>query len=110
MMKAFEDMSKSNKEMMDNALKSYAAVTKSMQEIAAESTDYAKNAYETGAAAFEKLAASKSMEKAMEVQTDYAKSAYETAVAQATKMGELYTDLAKEAYKPFEAIVPTTTK
>jgi len=108
MMKAFEDMSKSNKEMMDNALKSYAAVTKSMQEIAAESTDYAKSAYESGAAAFEKLAASKSLEKAMEVQTDYAKSAYETAVAQATKMGELYTDLAKEAYKPFEAVVPAS--
>ena len=106
MMQAFEDLSKSNKEMMDNALKSYAAMTKGMQTIATEATDYSKSSYEAGAAAFEKLAASKSVEKAMEVQTEYMKSAYEGMVAQATKMGELYTDLAKEAYKPFESIVP----
>ena len=43
--------------------------------------------------------------KAIEIQTDYAKSAYEGFVAQATKIGELYADLAKETYKPFEAYV-----
>lgn len=107
MMNAFEDLSKSNKEMMDGALKSYAAMTKGMQTIATEATDYSKSSYEAGAAAFEKLAASKSVEKAMEVQTDYAKAAYEGFVAQATKMGELYTDLAKDVYKPFETMVPT---
>lgn len=106
MMKAFEDLSKSNKEMMDSALKSYAAMTKGMQTIATEATDYSKSSYEAGAAAFEKLAASKSVEKALEIQSDYAKTAYEGFVAQATKMGELYTDLAKEAYKPFETVVP----
>lgn len=108
MMKAFEDMSKSNKEMMDSALKSYAAMTKGMQTIATEATDYSKQSYEAGAAAFEKLAASKSMEKAMEVQTEYAKGAYESMVSQATKMGELYTDLAKEVYKPFETMIPAS--
>ena len=108
MMKAFEDMSQSSKEVMDSTLKSYAAMTKGLQAIATEATDYSKASYEAGAAAFEKLAASKSLEKAMEVQTDYAKSAYEAAVAQATRMGELYTDLAKEVYKPFEAMVPAS--
>ncbi len=106
MMRAFEDMSKSNKEMMDSALKSYAAMTKGMQAIATEATDYSKTSYEAGAAAFEKLAASKSVEKAIEVQTDYAKTAYEGMVAQASKMSELYADLAKDAYKPFEGLVP----
>ena len=106
MMKAFEDLSKSNKDLMDSALKSYAAVTKGMQSIATEATDYSKASYEAGASAFEKLAATKSVEKAMEVQTEYVKTAYEGMVAQATKMGELYTDLAKEAYKPFESMVP----
>ncbi len=106
MMKSFEDMNKSSKEMMDNSLKAYASMTKGMQAIATEATDYSKASYEAGAAAFEKLAASKSLEAAMEVQTNYMKSAYETMVAQATKMGELYTDLAKEAYKPFEGMMP----
>ncbi|MCR9123779.1 MAG: hypothetical protein NXH91_16050 [Phyllobacteriaceae bacterium] len=40
MIKAFEDLSKSNNEMMDSSLKSYAAMTNGMQAIATEATDY----------------------------------------------------------------------
>jgi hypothetical protein len=47
----------------------------------------------------------KTLDKAIEIQTDYVKTAFEGAVAQLTKMGELYTALAKDAYKPFEGIV-----
>lgn len=110
MIKSFEDMNQAGKEVMDGSLKSYSAVTKGMQTIATEATDYSKKSYEQGAAAFEKLAATKSVDKAMEVQTEYAKSAYEAFVAQATKMTELYTSVAKEAYKPFEGMVPAAPK
>ncbi|MCI5077002.1 phasin family protein [Oricola sp.] len=109
-MKSFEDANTMGKEMMDHSLKSYAAMTKGVQAIASEATDYSKKSYEDGVAAFEKLAASKSIEKAMEIQTDYVKSAYESFVAEATKMGELYADLAKEAYKPFEGVIASATK
>jgi hypothetical protein len=37
------------------------------------------------------------------VQSDYFKTAYEGFVAEATKLGELYADLAKETYKPIES-------
>ena len=43
-----------------------------------------------------------------EIQADYAKTAYEGFVAQATKIGELYVDLAKETYKPFESYIAKT--
>ena len=56
-------------------------------------------------AAMEKLFGVKSLEKAIEVQTEYAKTAYEGFVAQANKIGELYADLAKETYKPFETLM-----
>jgi hypothetical protein len=39
------------------------------------------------------------------VQTEYAKSAYESFVAESHKISELYVDLAKQAYKPFEGFV-----
>jgi phasin family protein len=110
MMTSFEDANKVSKEMMDNSLKGYAAMTKGVQAIAAEATDYSKKSYEQSAAAFEKLAATKSFEKAMEVQTEFAKSSYEAFVAEATKMGELYADLAKEVYKPFETAMASATK
>jgi len=45
------------------------------------------------------------LETAMAVQSEYLKSSYEEFVAQSTKIGELYTDMAKEAYKPFEGVL-----
>ena len=38
----------------------------------------------------------------MEVQAEYLKSAYAHFVAHATRLGELYVDLAKELYRPVE--------
>jgi hypothetical protein len=37
-----------------------------------------------------------------QIQSEYAKAAYAAFVAHATKMGELYSDLAKAAFKPVE--------
>ena len=105
MMQSFEQAGKFGKEYMDTGLKSFASLSKNMQAIAVEATEYSKKAYETGSAAIEKLASAKSMDKALEVQTEYARQAYEGFVAQATRMGELYADMAKEAYKPFESVV-----
>jgi hypothetical protein len=79
--------------------------TKSLQAIAAAYGDYSKKSFEEGSAFIEKLAGVRSLDKALEVQTDYAKTAYETFVAETTKIGELYKDFAKEAYKPFEGFL-----
>ncbi len=104
-MQSFEDASKAGKEFMDTGLKSFASLSKNVQAISVEATEYSKKAFETGTATIEKLMSAKSLDKAFEVQTDYAKQAYEGFVAQATKMGELYAEMAKDAYKPFESVV-----
>lgn len=49
----------------------------------------------------ESLLGVKSLDKAVEVQSEYAKAAIEGYVAHATKLGELYTNLAKETFKPY---------
>ncbi|MCV3240476.1 phasin family protein [Mesorhizobium sp. ZC-5] len=105
MTQTFEDAGKFGKEFMDTGLKSFASLSKGFQAIATEATEYSKKSFETGSAAIEKLVAAKSLEKAIEIQTDYAKQAYEGFVAQATKLGELYAEVAKDAYKPYESIV-----
>ncbi len=104
MVKNFEDLQAVGKENVDATLKSFGALSKSGQAIAVELADYSKKSFQDGSAALEKLFGVKSLDKAIEVQTEYAKTAYEGFVAEATKLGELYTDLAKEAYKPFEGI------
>jgi hypothetical protein len=102
MLKNFDDVQKYGKDNMDATMKAWGHVSKSVQAIAAEAADYSKKSFEEGSAAMEKLLGAKSLDKAMEIQSAYAKSAYESFVAQATKIGELYADLAKETYKPFE--------
>lgn len=100
-----DDAGKFGREYFDGSLKSFAAFSKTAQAIAVETTDYTKKSVEAGTALYEKLLNAKSLEKAIEIQTDYAKTAYEGFVAQATKISELYADLAKEVYKPFETLV-----
>ena len=51
----------------------------------------------------EKLVTVKKMDEAVQLQTEFAKSAYEDFVAGATKIGEIYTSMAKDVFKPFEA-------
>ncbi len=105
MVKNLEDLQQVGKENMDNAMKSWGAVSKGAQAIAVEMADYSKKSFEESTAALEKLFGVKSLDKAIELQTEYAKTAYEGFVAEATKLGELYADLAKETYKPFETLM-----
>ena len=103
MLKNFEDFQKFGKDNMDTCMKQFGTVSKGWQAIATEFADYSKKSFEESSAALEKLLGAKTLDKAIEIQTDYAKSAYEGFVAQATKLGELYTNLAKEAFKPVES-------
>ena len=103
MVKNIDEMQQFGKENMDATMKSFGMLSKSMQAIAVEVADYSKKVFEQGTAATEKLIGAKSLEKAVEVQSDFVKTYYEGFVAEATKIGELYTALAKEAYKPFES-------
>lgn len=105
MIQQFETIQKASKENVDAALKAFGATSKGVQTIAVETTDYAKKAFESGTATLEKLAGVKTLDKAIEIQADYIKTSFEAAVAQMTKLGELYTALAKDAYKPFEGVV-----
>ena len=97
-----EDMQKIGKDSMDMAMNSFGALSKNAQAFAAEIVDYSRKSIEGSAAHWEKLMGAKSPEKAMQLQSEYLKSSYEDFVAEMTKLGELYVDLAKESYKPFE--------
>jgi len=105
MLDNFDDLQKLGKDNVDVTLKQLGAVSKGFQAIATEVADYSKKSFEHSSAAAEKLLGSKSLEKAIEIQSDYFKSAFESFVAEATKIGELYVDLAKESYTPFEGYI-----
>jgi phasin family protein len=103
MVQGFEDMQALSKGGAEAVMQSFGAMSKSAQAIMVEVAQYSKKSFEEGAAAAEKLFGAKSLDKAIEVQSDYLKSAYESFVSEAAKLSELYADLAKETYKPFES-------
>lgn len=102
MFENFESLQKLSKDNVEVATKSFGVASKGFQAIATEIADYSKKSFEDGTAAMEKLLGAKSLDKAIEVQTDFYKTAYEGFVSKATKIGELYADIAKETYKPIE--------
>jgi hypothetical protein len=102
---ANNDFQKMGKDNYDAMVRSYGELNKGLQAIAARWTAFSKDAFEDATRTFEKLVGVKSFEQAVEIQSAYAKRAYDTWVAEATKIGEMYADVAREAYRPVEKAV-----
>jgi hypothetical protein len=102
MMKNFEDFQKLGQSNVETALKMLGEWSKGWQSIATEMSDFTKKSFEEGTATFEKLLSAKSVEQALEIQAGFAKRSYDGYMHQMSKIGGLYAELAKEAYRPVE--------
>lgn len=100
--KGFEDLQKMNQGGVETAMKAMGEWNKGWQAIAAEVTDYSKRSFEDGTQTMEKLMGAKSLEQAVEIQSGFAKRAYDDYMHQMQKLGGMYTEFAKEAYRPVE--------
>jgi phasin family protein len=104
-----EDIQQYGKEHIESVVASATTVQNGLQAIASAYGDYTKKSFEDTKSFVEKLSGVRSLDKALEVQTEFAKSAYETFVAESQKIAGLYTDLAKQTYKPLEGLVSKFT-
>src|SRR6202044_2601505 len=95
-----EDFQKFSKDQLEAFTAASTTLSKGLQEIATESSDYSKKFFAAGSAMYEKLLGARTVESAIQIQTEFAKQAYEGFVAQATKVSELYTRVASDALKP----------
>lgn len=109
MVKSLEDLQKFGKENVEATLKSFDAYAKSVQVIAQEMADYSKKSMDEGTKTVEKMFGAKTVDNAIEIQSAYLKQAYEGFVSEASKLGTLYADLARDAYKPFEGQIAKAT-
>ncbi len=103
----FEDVQAYGKQGLDVWMESAAAMTKGLQTVAQEVSDFSRKSFETSTAVAQSAAGLKSFDQIAEVQQNFVKQAYESYVAEATKLGEIYVSTAKEAYRPFEAKAAT---
>ena len=104
-----EDIQNYGKEHLESVAASASNLQSGVQAIATAYGDYAKKSFEDTKSFVEKLSGVKSLDKAVEAQTEFARSAYETFVAESQKIAGLYTDLAKQAFKPYEGLVAKFT-
>jgi hypothetical protein len=100
-----EDIQQYGKDHIESVVASATTVQTGLQAIASAYGDYTKKSFEDTKSFVEKLSGVKSLDKALEVQTDYAKSAYENFMAESQKIAGMYSDLAKQSFKPLEGLV-----
>ncbi len=104
-----ENIQQYGKDHLETVVASATTVQNGLQAIASAYGDYTKKSFEDTKSFVEKLSGVKSLDKAVEAQTDFARSSYETFVAESQKIAGLYSDLAKQAFKPVETIVSKFT-
>jgi phasin family protein len=109
MMVKVEDIQNYGKEHLESVTASASNLQSGVQAIATAYGDYAKKSFEDTKSFVEKLSGVKSLDKALEAQTEFARSSYETFVAESQKIAGLYTDLAKQTFKPYEGLVAKFT-
>ena len=100
-----EDIQQYGKQHIETVVASASSVQTGLQAIASAYGEYTKKSFEDTKSFVEKLSGVKSLDKAFEVQTDYAKSAYETFVTESQKIAGMYSDLAKQSFRPLEGLV-----
>ena len=105
-----EEFQTASKDGFDASVRSLGEVSKGFQAIAATVVDYSKKSFEDGTRAFEQLIGAKSFEQVWEIQSQYAKKAFDAYVAQASKVGEMYVNLARSAYQPVEQAAAKTAR
>ena len=103
-------LNEKSRELLGSGMASLTAVNDGLRAIAGEAVDYSRQSFDEGSALMRKLASVRSPEQAFHTQSAFSKSACETFIAQAARFGELYADLAREAFKPYEAALVRAKK
>jgi hypothetical protein len=105
-----DEFQRASKDGFDASVRSFGEMNKGVQAIAATVIDYSRKSFEDGTRAIQQLVGAKSFEQAWEIQSQYAKKAFDAYVAQASKIGEMYVDLARSAYQPVEQAAVRTAR
>jgi hypothetical protein len=79
------------------------STAKSLLAITTEATGYSKKSVENGFALWERLLRAREPDEIVQLQSDFGKTAYDDFIAGATKISDIYVDLAKEAFSSTKA-------
>jgi hypothetical protein len=81
-----------------------------LQSIALAYDDYTRKSWQASRFLVERLMTSRSFDEAIEIQGEFAKQAYANFVTQSQKICELYGELAKQVFRPFDTFATGWTR
>ena len=100
--KGYDKLLGLGKENLEAVVAAATVAGKGVETIHNETYAFSKQSIEDAVAATKAVLASKSAHEAFELQTDFAKSAFDQYVSQVTKMNEIFTATAKDAFSPLQ--------
>ncbi|WP_024878382.1 phasin family protein [Methylosinus sp. LW3] len=103
----FRDLGKYQLDAFNTATSSTA---KSLRAIAEEATDYSKQSLDNSRNYFEKLMRVQKIDDIVQLQSEFYRNAYGDFFARATRVGELCSNLAKEAFVSAQSASEQATK
>ncbi|MEM7060262.1 MAG: phasin family protein [Pseudomonadota bacterium] len=101
MSKGMEEATQFSQDNVEAIVASSKVFAKAAEEMNAEILAFSKKSYEDSMAAAKELTSVKSVSELVEKQTEFAKTTFEGFVAEATKLNEMYSEAAKNAFAPF---------
>jgi phasin family protein len=95
-----EALSEATRRNADAAARSLGEVSKGLQAIASEWTEYSKQTVEEGVRAFQQLLGARSLGQLIEAQAQFASRALDRNVSSVTKLTEMYLATMRQAAEP----------
>lgn len=110
MLMNFDEIQELGKHQVEAVTSATASTAKGLRAIAAEAADYSKKSVDNSRVYVEKLLRIQNLDDIVQLQADFAKKTCGDFIARATKVGELYSDLAKDAFVSAQNVTETTGK
>lgn len=104
-MSSFDKFNAFSKENVEAVMQSANATTKGLEAINSEALAFSRQSVEDGVAAAKAIMGAKSVQEFVELNSEFSKSAFDQYVGQMTKLGDMFTSLAKDASEPLNGRV-----
>jgi phasin family protein len=101
--KSLEEITTFSTGNVEAVVASSQAAAKAIETLNTEALSFARTSFEGSVAAAKAMAGAKSLQEIVDLQNTFSKSAIDGFVAQSTKLGEMFTQLSKEAMQPLSA-------
>jgi phasin family protein len=101
--KSLEEITTFSTGNVEAVVASSQAAAKAIETLNTEALSFARTSFEGSVAAAKAIAAAKSLQEIVDLQNTFSKSAIDGFVAQSTKLGEMFTQLSKDAMQPLSA-------